>query len=113
MAKRTDGKTTSGKEITDELVEKLAGEAEAGYDVVDGMSVMSVRCADMTGWDESRPPTSPPRRTTAFAKEVHSWHIVRRALVERSERDSETHAVADLREHGVTRMRTPAVNPRL
>jgi len=34
MAKRkTHGKTASGKPITDELVEQLADQAEAGYDV--------------------------------------------------------------------------------
>jgi len=31
--KRSYGKTASGKTITDKLVEKLAAEAEAGYDV--------------------------------------------------------------------------------
>jgi hypothetical protein len=33
MAKKTYGKTASGVPITDELIEKLAAEAEAGYDV--------------------------------------------------------------------------------
>ncbi|HEY8638506.1 MAG TPA: CopG family transcriptional regulator [Solirubrobacteraceae bacterium] len=33
MAKKTHGKTASGVPITDELVDKLAKEAEAGYDV--------------------------------------------------------------------------------
>jgi hypothetical protein len=33
MAKKTYGKTKSGLEITDELVERLAAKAEAGYDV--------------------------------------------------------------------------------
>ena len=34
MAERTThGRTESGKPITDEMVEKLAGKAEAGYDV--------------------------------------------------------------------------------
>lgn len=33
MAKKSYGKTASGKKITDELVEKLAESAEAGYDV--------------------------------------------------------------------------------
>jgi len=32
-AKKTYGRTPSGKLITDELVEKLSREAEAGYDV--------------------------------------------------------------------------------
>jgi hypothetical protein len=32
-AKKTYGRTPSGKLITDELVEKLSKEAEAGYDV--------------------------------------------------------------------------------
>ena len=33
MTKRTYGQTGSGKPIDDDLIEKLAGEAEAGYDV--------------------------------------------------------------------------------
>ena len=33
MAKKTYGKTRSGIEITDELVERLAAKTEAGYDV--------------------------------------------------------------------------------
>lgn len=33
MAKKTYGKTKSGLEITDELVERLAAKAEAGYDI--------------------------------------------------------------------------------
>jgi hypothetical protein len=33
MAKKSYGKTRSGVEITDELVERLAAKAEAGYDV--------------------------------------------------------------------------------
>jgi hypothetical protein len=33
MAKKTYGKTASGKPITDELVDGLADKAEAGYDV--------------------------------------------------------------------------------
>lgn len=33
MAKKTYGKTTTGKPITDELIDELAKKAEAGYDV--------------------------------------------------------------------------------
>ena len=33
MAKKGDGRTVSGKPITDELVEKLAAKAEEGFDV--------------------------------------------------------------------------------
>lgn len=33
MAKKTYGKTASGKPITDELVDEVASKAEAGYDV--------------------------------------------------------------------------------
>jgi hypothetical protein len=33
MNKRTYGHTTSGTPVTDELIEQLADEAEAGYDV--------------------------------------------------------------------------------
>jgi hypothetical protein len=33
MAKKAHGKTASGVPITDELIDKLAAKAEAGYDV--------------------------------------------------------------------------------
>lgn len=33
MAKKTYGKTASGKPITDDLIDKLAKKVEAGYDV--------------------------------------------------------------------------------
>lgn len=33
MAKKTHGKTASGKPITDDLINKLAEKAEVGYDV--------------------------------------------------------------------------------
>jgi CRISPR-associated endonuclease/helicase Cas3 len=33
MAKKTNGKTASGKPITDDLIDKLVDKAEAGYDV--------------------------------------------------------------------------------
>ena len=33
MAKKTHGRTASGQPITDDLVQKLAERAEAGYDV--------------------------------------------------------------------------------
>jgi hypothetical protein len=33
MARNTHGKTASGKAITDDLIDKLAEKAEAGYDV--------------------------------------------------------------------------------
>lgn len=33
MAKKTQGKTASGEPITDDLIDKLAKRAEAGYDV--------------------------------------------------------------------------------
>ncbi|HEY1855174.1 MAG TPA: CopG family transcriptional regulator [Solirubrobacterales bacterium] len=33
MAKKTHGKTASGKPITDDLIEKLAEKAQSGYDV--------------------------------------------------------------------------------
>jgi hypothetical protein len=38
MTKRTYGHTKSGKPIDDDLVEELAAEAEAGYDVADVIS---------------------------------------------------------------------------
>jgi hypothetical protein len=74
--KRNHGKTASGKEITDELVEKLAGEAEAGYDVDKILRRRAGR----------------PRIGSAPAT-VESVRLdpeLRAALAERAERDDET-----------------------
>lgn len=37
MAKKTFGKTASGKPITNDLIDKLAKKAEAGYDVEEAL----------------------------------------------------------------------------
>lgn len=43
MTKRTYGHTTSGKLIDEDLIEKLAGEAESGYDVDELITRRSTR----------------------------------------------------------------------
>jgi hypothetical protein len=76
MAKKTHGKTASGKPITGELVEKRAEKAETGYDVEDALR-------RRTG----RPPMG------AGAARVESVRLdpeLQQALAERAKRDRET-----------------------
>ncbi|MGH2990192.1 MAG: YlcI/YnfO family protein [Solirubrobacterales bacterium] len=76
MAKRTYGKTTSGKEITDELVQKVADKAEAGYDVEERLRRRG-----------GRPPIG---SGPASVESVRLEPELREALAERAERDHET-----------------------
>jgi hypothetical protein len=57
--KKTHGRTASGKPITDELVEKLADKAEAGYDVEETLRRRGGRPAIGSGPRERR--VRPPR----------------------------------------------------
>jgi hypothetical protein len=76
VAKKTHGKTASGVPITDELVDKLAKEAEAGYD------------ADATLRRRGgRPPIG---SAAASVESVRLEPELREALAERAERDRET-----------------------
>ena len=74
--KRTHGKTASGKPITDELVEKLADKAEAGYDVDETLRRRG-----------GRPPIG---SAAASVESVRLDPELRRALAQRAERDHET-----------------------
>lgn len=76
MAKKTYGKTASGKEITEELVEELADKADAGYDVEETLRRRGGR----------RPIGSGPSRVESVRLEPE----LREALVERASRDHET-----------------------
>jgi hypothetical protein len=76
MAKRTYGKTAGGKEITDELVEKLAEEAEAGYDVEETLRRRV-----------GRPPIG---SAPATVESVRLEPELREALAARAKRDHET-----------------------
>ncbi len=76
MAKKTHGKTASGKPITDDLVRELSKNAEAGYDVEDTLRRR-----------KGRPPIG------AGAASVESVRLdpeLRAALAERAKRDRET-----------------------
>lgn len=76
MAKKRYGKTASGVPITDDLVEKLATEAEVGYDV-----------------DETRRRRvgRPPLGATAASVEsVRLEPELQEALAQRAQRDRET-----------------------
>jgi hypothetical protein len=74
--KKTYGRTASGKPITDELVEKLGDEAEAGYDVDETLRRRG-----------GRPPIG---STAATVESVRLDPELREALTQRAERDHET-----------------------
>jgi hypothetical protein len=76
MAKKTHGKTASGKPITDDLVVGLAAKAEAGYDV-----------DEMVRRRGGRPPIG---SAAASVESVRLDPELREALVERARRDRET-----------------------
>jgi hypothetical protein len=77
MAKKeTHGKTASGKPITDELVEQLAENAEAGYDVDETLRRRG-----------GRPPIG---SAPASVESVRLDPELRQALSRRAERDHET-----------------------
>jgi hypothetical protein len=76
MAKKTHGKTASGIPITDELVDKLADKAQAGYDV-----------DEMLRRRGGRPPIG---SAAASVESVRLDPELREALAERARRDHET-----------------------
>ena len=77
MAKsKAYGKTASGKPITDDLVEKLAKEAEAGHDVDETL--------------RRRPGRPAIGSAPASVESVRLEPELRDALAERAERDKET-----------------------
>ncbi|HEX2702341.1 MAG TPA: CopG family transcriptional regulator [Solirubrobacteraceae bacterium] len=76
MAKKTYGTTPSGVTITDELVEELAAEAEAGYDV-----------DEMLRRRGGRPPIG---ASAAAVESVRLEPELRAALITRAEVDHET-----------------------
>lgn len=76
MAKKTYGKTKSGIEITNELVEELAAKAEAGYDVDEILRRRG-----------GRPPLG---SAAARVESVRLEPELQEALVNRAARDHET-----------------------
>jgi Ribbon-helix-helix protein, copG family len=76
MAKKTHGRTASGKPITDELVKEVAEKAEAGYDVAETIRRRS-----------GRPPLG---SAAASVESVRLDPELREALAERAEQDRET-----------------------
>ena len=74
--KKTYGRTASGKPITDELVEKLADKAEAGYDIEETLRRRG-----------GRPPMG---SAAASVESVRLDPELREALAERAARDHET-----------------------
>ncbi len=76
MAKRDYGRTTTGKEITEELVEEVADTAEAGYDVEETLRRRG-----------GRPPIG---SGPASVESVRLEPELRKALTERATRDHET-----------------------
>jgi len=76
MAKKSHGKTASGVPITDDLVTKLAEEAEAGYDLDETMRRRV-----------GRPPIG---SAAASVESVRLEPELRAALTRRAKRDRET-----------------------
>lgn len=76
MRKKNYGKTASGELITDELVDKLADRAEAGYDV-----------DEMLRRRQGRPPLG---SGPSSVESVRLDPELREALTRRAERDHET-----------------------
>jgi hypothetical protein len=76
MAKKTYGKTASGKKITEELVGKLADKAEGGYDVEETLRRRG-----------GRPPIG---SGPASVESVRLEPELREALAERARQDHET-----------------------
>ncbi len=76
MTKKTYGRTASGVPITDELVDKLSAEAEAGYDV-----------EEMLRRRGGRPPMG---SAAAAVESVRLDPELREALTVRASRDHET-----------------------
>lgn len=74
--KRTYGKTASGKEITDQLAEKLAEDAKAGYDVDETLRRRVGRPTIGSG--------------PAGVESVRLEPELREALAERAKRDHQT-----------------------
>lgn len=76
MAKKSHGKTASGLPITDDLVQKLAAEAEAGYDVDETLRRRV-----------GRPPIG---SAAASVESVRLEPELQKALAQRAKRDRET-----------------------
>jgi hypothetical protein len=76
MAKKTHGRTSSGVPITDDLINKLASDAEAGYDVE---KILRRR--------GGRPPIG---SAAASVESVRLDPELQQALASRAERDHET-----------------------
>lgn len=74
--KKTHGKTPGGKPITEEMVEKLAKKAEAGYDVDETL--------------RRRPGRPAIGSAPAAVESVRLEPELREALTKRAERDEET-----------------------
>ena len=74
--KKTQGKTASGKPITDAMVKKLARKAEAGYDVDETL--------------RRRPGRPAIGSAPAAVESVRLEPELREALAKRAERDEET-----------------------
>jgi hypothetical protein len=76
MAKKTQGSTASGVPITDELIDKLAAKAEAGYDVEETLRRRGGRPAMGSA--------------AASVESVRLEPELREALTQRAEHDHET-----------------------
>ncbi len=87
MAKKTYGKTKSGAPIDEALVEKLAGEAEAGYDVEETLQRRVGRPTIGSGPASVESVRLDPELRSALARRAERDHegtsaVIRKALRE-------------------------------
>ena len=79
--KKANGKTASGKPITDEMVKKVAKKAESGYDVDETL--------------RRRPGRPAIGSVSAAVESVRLEPELREALTKRAERDEENDVLCD------------------
>jgi hypothetical protein len=87
MAKKTHGKTASGRPITDELIERLAEKAEAGYDVEETLRRRPGRPSIGSGPAQVESVRLDPELRQALERRAEKDHegtsaVIRRALRE-------------------------------
>jgi hypothetical protein len=85
MAKKTHGKTMSGKPITDDLIDRLAKKAEAGYDVEETLQRRPGRPAMGSGPAQVESVRLEPELRDALARRAKRDHeatsaVIRKAL---------------------------------
>jgi hypothetical protein len=87
MAKKTYGKTKGGAPISEELVEKLASEAEAGYDVEETLRRRVGRPTIGSGPASVESVRLDPELRSALAQRAERDHEATSAVIRRALRE--------------------------